>query len=110
MNQLKENNNLKSIHVIVFDEIDNKVILGRGHDSDVRVNDISVSRVHASLIYSNGSIALRDLKSKFGTLVLLKSGIEIKEQKICLQIGRTYAEASLMTYVDYQKLKLKLVY
>jgi hypothetical protein len=50
---------------------------------------------------------LKDLKSKFGTLALLKDDIEVKEKKICLQIGRTYAEAGLMTYTEYQKLKLK---
>lgn len=107
LNQLKENNNFKSIHVITFDQDENKVILGRGHDSDVRINDISVSRVHASLIYSNNQVVLKDLRSKFGTLALLKENVEVKEKKICLQIGRTYAEAGLMTYADYQKLRSK---
>ena len=69
LNQLKDNNNLKSIHVINLDE--NKITLGRGHESDVRVNDISVSRSHASIIYDpiTRKICIRDLKSKFGTLV-----------------------------------------
>lgn len=106
LNQVKDNNNFKSIHVIIF-ENDEKVLLGRGHDSDVRINDISVSRIHASLILSEGQIFLKDLKSKFGTLALLKEDIEVFEKKICLQIGRTYAEAALMTYADYQKLKSK---
>jgi len=106
LDQLKDNNNFKSIHVITFDTTE-KIILGRGHDSDVRINDISVSRVHASIILSNGQIFLKDLKSKFGTLALLKDDIEVFEKKICLQIGRTYAEAALMTYSDYQKLKSK---
>jgi len=107
LNQLKDNNNFKSIHCITFDEQD-KVVLGRGHDSDVRINDISVSRVHASLIHSNGQIQLRDLRSKFGTLALLKDDIEVFEKKISLQIGRTYAEAALMTYQEYQNLKKKV--
>lgn len=106
LNQLKENNNFKSIHVITL-ENEEKITLGRGHDSDVRINDISVSRLHASILFSNGQITLKDLKSKFGTLGLLKDDIEVKEKKICLQIGRTYAEAGLMTYQEYQKLKLK---
>jgi len=107
LNQLKENNNFKSIHVVNL-ENEEKIILGRGHDSDVRINDISVSRVHASIILNNGQILLKDLKSKFGTLALLKEDIEVKEKKICLQIGRTYAEAGLMTYSEYQKLKQKV--
>ena len=109
LDQLKENNNFKSIHVINFDNSE-KIILGRGHDSDVRINDISVSRVHASIILNDGQIFLKDLKSKFGTLALLKDDIEVQEKKICLQIGRTYAEAALMTYADYQKLKSKYIY
>ncbi len=106
LNQLKDNNNFKSIHVITF-ESQEKIILGRGHDSDVRINDISVSRIHASIILSEGQVWLKDLKSKFGTLALLKEDIQVYEKKICLQIGRTYAEAALMTYSDYQKLKTK---
>jgi len=47
LNQLKANNNIKSNHVITFDNTE-KIILGRGHGSDVRINDISVSRVHDS--------------------------------------------------------------
>jgi hypothetical protein len=83
--------------------------LGRGHDSDVRINDISVSRIHASICLSNGEIYLKDLKSKFGTLALLKNDIEVFENKICLQIGRTYAEASLLKFSEYQKLRMKYV-
>ena len=104
LDQLKDNNNFKSIHVIIFDQQD-KIILGRGHDSDVRINDISVSRVHASIYLSNGQLYLKDLKSKFGTLALLKDDIEVLDKQICLQIGRTYVEASLMSYLEYQKLK-----
>ncbi len=28
--------------------------LGRGHDSDIRISDISVSRLHALIKYDNG--------------------------------------------------------
>ena len=108
LNQLKDNNNFKSIHLICFDEQE-KILLGRGHDSDVRINDISVSRFHASMVLSNGQIFLKDLKSKFGTLALLKDDIEVTDKKLSLQIGRTYAEAALMSYSEYQKLKQKYV-
>jgi len=49
LNQVKDNNNVKSIHVIILDG--QKITLGRGHEADVRINDISVSRQHAVLIY-----------------------------------------------------------
>ena len=48
---------------------------------------------------------LRDLKSKFGTLILVKKPLKIKEKKIQLQIGRTYMEGWLMTIENFEKLK-----
>lgn len=92
LDQIKDNSNIKSIHVIIMDG--NKINLGRGHDADVRINDISVSRSHANLIYDNQTqqICLRDLKSKFGTLVLVKDKIQIDRKKILFQVGRTFIE------------------
>lgn len=104
---MKENNNIKSIHVICLDE-QNKIVMGRGHESDVRINDISVSRAHATLSFLNGKIKIRDLKSKFGTLVLIKKDLPILEKKIQLQIGRTYLETCSKSYKEYEKnLKLR---
>ena len=102
---MKENCNIKSIHVIKL--TGENITIGRGHESDVRINDISVSRSHACLKYDiqSGRLLLRDLKSKFGTLVLIKKPLIIKERKIHLQIGRTYIEASLMSMKDFEKLK-----
>ena len=107
LNQLKDNNNLKSIHVITLQ--DQKITLGRGHESDVRINDISVSRTHAVLIFNphNGKICIRDLKSKFGTLSLVKGNLQVKEKKIHLQIGRTYVEALTISSKDYERIKNK---
>ena len=50
---------------------------GRGHDSDVRVNDISVSRCHALLKYRDGAFAIEDNMSKFGTLVQVRERVEL---------------------------------
>ena len=105
LNQMKENCNIKSIHVITL--TDDPITIGRGHESDVRINDISVSRSHATLKYDSttGKLLLKDLKSKFGTLVLLKRPIEIQTSKIHLQIGRTYMEAKLMNIEEFERLK-----
>jgi pSer/pThr/pTyr-binding forkhead associated (FHA) protein len=46
--------------------------MGRGHESEVRVNDISVSRCHAVIKYQPDGIYIEDNRSKFGTLILLK--------------------------------------
>lgn len=99
---MKENNNIKAIHVITLDE-QSKIIMGRGHDSDVRINDISVSRSHANLTFYNGKIKIMDMKSKFGTLALIKKELPILDKKIQLQIGRTYLETCLKDSKDYEK-------
>jgi hypothetical protein len=105
LNQMKENCNIKSIHVIQL--TGDELTIGRGHESDVRINDISVSRSHAKLKYNptEGTLLLRDLKSKFGTLILIKKPLKIKERKIHLQIGRTYIEAWLMGMAEFEKLR-----
>ena len=53
--------------------------VGRGHDSDVRVADISVSRCHSLLRLDsiNNQVILSDYHSKFGTLLLLKQPIKV---------------------------------
>ena len=105
LNQMKENCNIKSFHVIQL--TGDELIIGRGHDSDIRINDISVSRSHAKLKYNieDGTLLLRDLKSKFGTLILIKRPLLIKEKKIHLQIGRTYIEGWLMGMDEFENLK-----
>jgi len=105
LNQVKDNCNIKSIHVI---QLTGDVIkIGRGHESDVRINDISVSRVHALLKYDkvSGRLLIRNLKSKFGTLVLLKRPLIIKDKKIDLQVGRTFIEAGLISKKEFERLK-----
>ena len=58
----------------------------------MRVSDISVSRCHALLKYDSVEHCyyLEDNLSKFGTLVLAKSGIELDvNQTQAVQIGRS---------------------
>ena len=90
LNQMKENCNIKSIHVITLG--DAKITIGRGHESDVRINDISVSRTHAVLYYNKntGRLLLRDSGAKFGTLVLIKNRFKILEKEINVQVGRSF--------------------
>jgi len=47
----------------------NEVTIGWGHECDVRVTDISVSRSHALLKKIGEDYYIEDLNSKFGTLV-----------------------------------------
>jgi predicted component of type VI protein secretion system len=90
---LKENNNYKSVHLVTLYE-NEKVVLGRSNDTDVRINDISVSRSHCCLSFTNKKIFLKDMKSKFGTLLLVQGEIELSStKKMSLQVGRTYIES-----------------
>lgn len=64
--------------------------VGRGHDSDIRVSDISVSRYHARIKYQDGQFLLEDNTSKFGTLVMIKDKTPIIANHTCaVQSGRT---------------------
>jgi hypothetical protein len=73
----------------------NQIKMGRGHECDLRENDISVSRLHAYIKYENGQFIIIDNNSKFGTLILLRKNYKIEKKKIALQIGRTVITFSL---------------
>lgn len=64
-------------------------VLGRGHESDVRISDISVSRSHAKITFKDKTFKLEDTGSKFGTLVLAKDAVEVTNEPVILQIGRS---------------------
>lgn len=55
-----EKNSSRIIHTAIFTDPNKKFSLGRGHESDLRINDISVSRLHASLQYKNDKFVILD--------------------------------------------------
>ena len=64
--------------------------MGRGHESEIRVNDISVSRTHAIMKYRDGAFYIEDNQSKFGTLIQVKEEIELGLNTAkAVQIGRS---------------------
>ena len=70
--------------------------LGRGHESDLRINDISVSRCHAFINFKDNKFWLQDNLSKFGTLVLVKKKTPlIPGYNKAVQIGRTVINFSV---------------
>ena len=75
-------------------ESNKKLKLGRGHECDILLSDISVSRVHCFLLAesANKNLYIIDNDSKFGTLVLIQAPfIKIEELlPLHIQIGRTY--------------------
>jgi predicted component of type VI protein secretion system len=68
--------------------------LGRGHECEIRISDISVSRNHASIKFSNGGFHIFDNKSKFGTLVRTENpfDLEVGLDERGVQIGRTFVQ------------------
>lgn len=71
-------NTSKVVHVLNLVGTD-EIKVGRGHDTDMRVTDISVSRLHALIKKSaKGFFYIEDNNSKFGTLALIKSPIMLK--------------------------------
>jgi hypothetical protein len=87
-----EKNSSRMVHLIMPDAEKKVFKLGRGHESDVRVSDISVSRCHALVKFNEqtGRFYLEDNLSKFGTLVLSKGSIKLEpEITKAVQIGRS---------------------
>ena len=80
----------RAINVVNF-EMKNRISIGRGYESELRIGDISVSRTHAFFSLRNGHVYLEDNNSKFGTLVLIKKSLKLPSSKeISVQIGRTF--------------------
>ena len=76
--------------------------MGRGHESDLRINDISVSRLHAMVKYKEGKFLLEDNLSKFGTLVLIKKKTPmVPGYNKAVQIGRTVVNFSVKYITNY---------
>jgi predicted component of type VI protein secretion system len=72
----------KVIHVVNMLAAD-QVKIGRGHDVDVRITDISVSRLHAVVRRTEkGYFYLQDNKSKFGTLSLARNPVLIQNGEV----------------------------
>lgn len=72
-----EKNTSRILHVLTPTLNIRTILLGRGHDSDLRINDISVSRQHAVIRFKNDGFYLQDSMSKFGTLVLIRKRLPL---------------------------------
>jgi hypothetical protein len=56
----QEKNTSRIVHIIRPTPQRNVFKLGRGHESDLRINDISVSRCHAKIKLEGGRFLLED--------------------------------------------------
>jgi pSer/pThr/pTyr-binding forkhead associated (FHA) protein len=85
-----DKNTSRMIHMLAVSDAKNEFKLGRGHESEVRVNDISVSRCHSIIKYKADGFYIEDNISKFGTIVLIRDRLKLVEETTkAVQIGRT---------------------
>merc|ERR1719203_1299485 len=83
----------RGLHVISLAE--KALKLGRGHESDVRIADVSISRCHATISFVRGQFILEDNNSKFGTLVVMKKPRQLQSTNpISIQMGRSVLSLS----------------
>ena len=95
---------LKLIYVIkLTEEIIN---IGRVmNENDIIIRDPSISKMHAEIKYDKKKrkILIKNKSHTFGTSILIKNPLIIKNKKILLQNGRTLIEAKLMKVGDFEK-------
>ena len=75
-----DKNTSRMIHMLAVTDSKSDFKLGRGHESEVRVNDISVSRCHSIIKYKSDGFYVEDNISKFGTIVLVKDRLPLLEE------------------------------
>ena len=71
--------------------------IGRSHDVEFHIEDISVSRFHGELQITKDKVFMQDYKSKYGTQILIKGAqvLDKKDQTMNMfQVGRTWFMAS----------------
>lgn len=106
------NSSSRGVHVVSVGPPIGCARVGRGHESEVRLADISVSRIHANIRYQspmsdtndviigsegpvqlkqfiNGCLLLEDARSKFGTLLEVRQPLKLLvESSVSIQVGR----------------------
>jgi len=79
-----------SYHANSFAQQDKILKIGRGHECSVRLDEVSMSRWHASIKFSNGQFFIEDHNSKFGTLLALQQPLLLQaDTPISVKVGRT---------------------
>ena len=102
-----DKNTSRNVHLLTVTPEHQNFKLGRGHESQVRINDISVSRCHAIIKCKADGFYIEDNTSKFGTIILLKDKLRLKAQHtMAVQVGRTVISFTIK-YVQSEREKIK---
>ncbi|AFZ80059.1 hypothetical protein BEWA_029090 [Theileria equi strain WA] len=92
---------VRGIHLLSMKDMKD-LKLGRGHESDVRIPDVSISRYHATIRYEGNVFYLEDHNSKFGTLVAMRRPKLIgASENLALQVGRSVVELTMDPTLPY---------
>lgn len=79
-----------SYHVVSFADQERILKIGRGHECGLRLDEVSMSRWHASIKFSDGKFFVEDHGSKFGTLLALNRPWELHANlPVSIKVGRT---------------------
>lgn len=88
--ECSNSNNANNVFVLNLNNNKTQFKIGRGHDNDIRISDISVSRLHAMIHRDGKDFILKDNNSKFGSLVCIRKPLLLSDySSIHLQLGRT---------------------
>lgn len=91
----KGNGDSDSLFIVSF-SARSKFKIGRHHDNEIRLNDMSVSRRQAVLSLGSDGVYLEDTGSKFGTLVLMQQPHTLQPKEVFrIQCERTLMELSV---------------
>lgn len=104
-----DKNTSRNIHMLTVTQAKSEFKLGRGHESEVRINDISVSRCHAIIKCKKDGFYIEDNLSKFGTIVLLKDKMKLAEDHtMAIQVGRSVVSFTIKNIDAREKLKREI--
>ena len=94
-------NESKTIYIIKFNDNENiNIKIGRDAKNDFVIDDSFVSKKHAEIKYNkdNKQLILENKSKSYGTIVLIKGNIKMKEKDINFQVGRSYIKAKINNY------------
>lgn len=69
----KKSLEVKGYVILYFDGPTERFTIGRTEENDVSFNELSISRVHAELRLGREGVLVNDLKSKYGTMLQVKT-------------------------------------
>lgn len=82
------------MYIMIPGEENRPIRIGRGESNEVKLSDISISRDHSQIFYKDGKFYIKDLRSKFGTLLKFEKDRLFNFQPAKVQVGRIFYKIS----------------